>query len=90
MTIHPTRYRVMFAFSTPEALLDFIDAKFADTDEETHLGLYLADALDPEWEGHHVKKTSFVLRNTNTTSKPASWELKRYAMTSIPKKRKIG
>ena len=88
MTVHPTRYRVMFAFATPEELLDFIEAKFADSVQNP--GLYLADALDPEWEGHHVKKTSFVVRNTATTSKPASWQLKRYAMTTVPKKRKIG
>jgi len=88
MTIHPTRYRVMFAFTTPEELLDFIEVKFKDSDQNP--GLYLADVFDPEWEGHHVKKTSFVVRNTATTSKPASWQLKRYAMTTLPKKRKIG
>lgn len=88
MTVHPTRYRVMFAFATPEELLDFIEVKFKGSDQNP--GLYLADVLDPEWEGHHVKKTSFVVRNTATTSKPASWQLKRYAMTTLPKKRKIG
>ena len=38
------------------------------------VGIYKADALDPEWGGH-ANKNKFVLRVVDSPSKPEEWRI---------------